>query len=283
MLPYVDLHVHSQHSDGTMTVCELLDQAVENEVGLLAVADHNVLTGSRELLALAPERGVRVLPAVELDTYCPENGHLHVLAYGINPDDQAFDDFVRRARKALDFMSDVLIAAMVNDGRPVSLDAYTSFEHQPAQGGWKALQYFLSIGLTQSLKEGVGLYNEYSVDYEEAGFATLKDTCDAIHAAGGYAVLAHPGEMLDTSDPKTFRHTLCRIVHNGLDGIECYYPSHTPEVTEQCLAVCGGLWLMITSGSDCHGSFGKTRVGEMRMPAEKLALGALGDMIQQSE
>ena len=84
--------------------------------------------------------------------------------------------------------------------------------------------------------------------------------------------MAHPGEVLDFSDIGRFKEELRRIIALGIDGIECYYPSHSAEVTNACLELCDEHSLYITAGSDCHGDFGrkKTYVGEMGIITDKL-------------
>lgn len=84
--------------------------------------------------------------------------------------------------------------------------------------------------------------------------------------------MAHPGETIGSSDIFRFKDELKRIVSYGIDGIECYYPKHTEEVTQACIEICNASDLMITAGSDCHGSFLKARVGEMNITKDKIRL-----------
>lgn len=75
--------------------------------------------------------------------------------------------------------------------------------------------------------------------------------------------MAHPGKVIE-GDEAHFREMLSYIVEYGLDGIECIYPSHTKSVTDICLSVAEEKKMIITSGSDCHGSFEDTVIGEMK-------------------
>nr|MDD6335055.1 PHP domain-containing protein [bacterium] len=268
--PYADLHVHSLHSDGTMDVKEIVRTARMAGVELLAVADHNVLAGSRELVRQAP-KGMRFLSAVELD--CVEGDcHLHVLGYGVDLQSEAFTAFVYAQRQALDGMSDTLITRMAENCDQVSLEAFHAFEPTPGVGGWKALEYLLEAGVTASLKEGMALYTAYGCRYQEAGFAGAKDTIDAIHAAGGKAVLAHPGISLEQ---EALEDMLEHLFALGLDGVECYYPGHSQQAERACLDSCRQHHALITAGSDCHGTFGDTAIGQNRVPIHKLELGDL--------
>ena len=134
-------------------------------------------------------------------------------------------------------------------------------------GGWTALHYFLSKGLTEELAGGLSIYGKYSHSYTCVGFPSISEVSGRIHAAGGLAVLAHPGEVIPQEDMAAFRAAVLSAMAQGLDGIECHYSFHPPEVTDLCLALCREHGWLVTCGSDCHGGFGHSRVGELPVKA----------------
>lgn len=268
---YADLHIHSCYSDGTMTPWEIVSEAKARGVGMIAVADHNVLEGSRQAVEIGKAEGIACLPAVELD--CLDGGtNFHVLAYGIDLDDPAFIGFVKRNRALLEEVSVRLIEKMGKRVEGVSLQDYHDFAYDIRLGGWKALHYFAAKGLTNSLKEGLRYYAEYQCPQSIVDFPGIAEACREVHTAGGVAVLAHPGELIPFTDAVSFDSELKRLVSMGLDGVECYYPTHSEEITRICVLCCDELGLLKTMGSDCHGGFGRTVVGEMNVPIEKLRL-----------
>lgn len=263
----VDMHIHSYYTDGTMSPQEILKEAVRKGIGTLAVTDHDVLEGARELLRLvqqmpgegSPESGregmeVHVIPGVEL-TGVQDGATYHILGYGVDLEQEAFCRFVRENRTHLDGMNDELIEKMEQDYPVVSRRDYESFVFEPGMGGWKALHYLKARGLAESLADALKYYGQYRILYEEAGFADVVQICEAIHGAGGVAVLAHPGKVLPTEDPVMFEEKLNEILNLGLDGVECWYPTHTEEIRDICLRVCHEKDLLITCGSDSHGDF----------------------------
>ena len=269
--PFVDLHVHSYYSDGSLTPKELANAANENGVGLLALADHDTTEGSGFLQSECMRFDIKTIPAVEIDSV--EDGtNFHVLAYGYDNSDRNFNDFLKHTRFLLDESSVKLIELMQKDYSRISIADFMDFTYERRLGGWKALHYFVEKGLTASLKEGIQFYPQYGISYDKSGYSTITAVTYRIKKAGGYSVLAHPGELIDTTNIDFFKNELRRLISNGLDGIECYYPSHSEIVTQACLDICMESNSLITAGSDCHGVFGKTRVGEMNINKDKLIL-----------
>ncbi len=271
---YADLHVHSRYSDGTLTPLELAEEAARNGVSLLALADHDEVRGSLEIAPLLLARGIGYLSAVEHS--CLFGGRFyHVLSYGADLADANLLAVVRQSRAALDGMSDALIERMAHD-QPVSAREYHAFEHDPRVGGWKGVEYLWRKGLADTIQQAQGFYKQYDVRYEHADFPQMSALLDAVHAAGGVCVLAHPGEMIDKTDMEAFARTLAELLDAGLDGAECYYPLHENWVRDVCFSLCNQRALLVTAGSDCHGAFGKARVGQMDVPVSALRLGKLG-------
>jgi len=250
---------------------EIVESACKNGVGVLAVADHDVIEGSLEIKELCSKNKIKYIPAVEIDSIEREI-NFHILAYNFDTANTEFCDFINHTRFLLDESSFKLIEAMKADYPNVSLQDYTDFTYDRRLGGWKMLHYLVEKGLASSLKEGLRFYPQYKVTHEKSGYSPIGVVAYRIKKAGGYSVLAHPGELIDTADTEYFRSELKRILSYGLDGIECYYPSHSEITTQICLDICRENDLIITAGSDCHGVFGRTRVGEMNVTKNKVYL-----------
>lgn len=271
---YADLHVHSQHSDGTLTTAEIVSRAAALGIGYLALTDHNSLDGLPSARAACRKAGIRFLPAVEIDTL--DIGHdVHILAYGFDDKDAGFIDFVRENHARLDSLSKRLIHRMQADGHPVTLAAYEAFSQDPRKGGWKALQYLLRSGRASCMREVLALYTTYGCSFDSGGFPSIPHTIRAIQAAKGKAILAHPRESLDRGNRTDFSGWLGHIMAYGLDGIECYHPSQSEEDTRLCLALCRERGLIVTSGSDAHGAFQAEQMGELRTEISDLFLNGL--------
>lgn len=270
---FADLHVHTFFSDGSNSPQEIVQSALENGVTLLAVADHDLVAGSIETQRLCKEAKIDFIPAVEIDSM--HNGkNFHILGYDCNNTDSNFLTFLSHLRYDLDESNVSLLYRMIPDYPQMSRESYESFRHDKTLGGWKMLHYLMYVGITNDVFEGIPFYGQYDISYSMCGYPSIESVCYSIEQAGGYAVLAHPGELIDSDDIAEFEKELREVVSHGVSGIECYYPSHSKEVTEVCLKLCDELDLYITSGSDCHGKFGRrvTQVGEMKTSRSMLRL-----------
>lgn len=271
---FVDLHIHSYYSDGTMSPEEIVMEAKRRGLGLIAVCDHNVLEGSIRARELCEREGIGYIPAVEIDSLYNGTDY-HILGYGADLRDPGFAGFIRHNRELLDDISIKLIEKMSARFNGISLSDYEDYSYDKRLGGWKCLHYLKSKGLSETLKDSLKFYEQYECPFSIVDFPSVKEAADEVRKAGGYAVLAHPGVTIPYSDAQAFTAELGRILELGLDGVECYYPSHTEEVTAASLKACRERSLIITAGSDCHGAFGRAQIGEMEITADKLKLNGI--------
>ena len=251
-----DLHIHSTCSDGTLTPEAIIAEAVQKGVGLLAVCDHNALAGMQAAIPLAASAGLRLVPGVEIDSIML-GLDAHILCYGADFSHPELHSAIVHARARLDYMSDDLLERMLPDFPMLSVDEYARFPHDSRLGGWRLLQYLLAKGVTARLQEAYPFYDRYGVTYAAAGFADAEEIISLLHAAGGCAVLAHPG-VTRPEDPLGLIRHAARL---GIDGVECFYPKHAPSLTEALFSFCDAENLTVTAGSDCHGTFSGSPIG----------------------
>ena len=116
------------------------------------------------------------------------------------------------------------------------------------------------------MNEYFKLYSKYDHSNHDVNYPSVSKVVSMIHQANGFAIVAHPGKVIKYKTVDEFESTLRKVVvESKIDGIECYYPTHSKEITECCLHVCENYNLMVTCGSDCHGTFQKTAIGELNI------------------
>ncbi len=265
---FADLHIHTQHSDGSLTVEEVLALARERGLRAIAVSDHDTVAGVEEAVELAPRHGVEVVPAVEISV--TERSHeYHVLGYGIDPRDPALVALLARGREARKATEADLVANLPSVGIAVTSEDLAGYRHDPARGGWPLLNLLLDRGHVRDLAQYFSIFGPGKPAYAEYRGCTLAEAVAAIRGAGGLAVLAHPGHYWRLSPAAGLSDEDSeRFVDAGLQGIEAHAVVHTPEETSRWAGFAHSRGLLVTGGSDCHGRrlgaeprLGKIRVG----------------------
>ena len=268
----IDLHIHSTYSDGTLTVEEILNIARSNNISILSITDHNVIDAYQELNDLSD---LTIIKGVEIDanSYCL---NYHILGYGCDYSNQAFVSFIQNINHMLEEFDEGLLWKINGDYPEVTKEDYDSYDYDPKLGGWKSLNYLIHKNIILNLNDYFKLYSKYNHSNHEVNYPSVLEVVNQIHNAKGYAVIAHPGKVIKYKTYQEFESMLRKtVLENNIDGIECYYPSHSKEITEICLQVCRDYDLMITCGCDCHGTFQNTSIGEMKKTLKDLKIDKL--------
>ena len=266
---YADLHIHSNFSDSTNSPEDIVRIAVERNVSLISICDHMNFDSYDRLKEACNLNGISFIAGIELDANLNDENY-HVLVYNFDRNNKRFNDFVNSHKDKSKKECEAMIERMSLDFPELSLSEYISYEYPTEQGGWKYMHYIIEKGLHKT-HSGVGedFFPKYFVAGEET--FSVEDFCVVAKQAGGIPVLAHPGNL----ETETLIFLLKNMKERGIEGVECYYPSHNKNTTETCLNYCKYNNLRITSGSDCHGEYDKTpgfSMGSMKTTIDMLDL-----------
>ena len=212
-----------------------------------ALSDHDTLLGVAEAVAEGQRRGVRVIPATELNTES-EWGDVHVLGYFVDPQDAALEERLGWLREHRGRRIEVMVEKLNALGYAVSLDRVREIAKGGALGRPHLAQALFEAGHVPSYDVAFDtLISKDSPAYvSRVGLAPL-EAVELVRRHGGVPALAHPGTVVD------LERLLPRLVEAGLVGIECYYGSHTAAFTVLCLRLAARYALVPTGGSDFHG------------------------------
>jgi predicted metal-dependent phosphoesterase TrpH len=256
--PTFDLQSHSTHSDGALAPAEVVARAAKAGVALLALTDHDSVDGVPEALAAARVKNIALTPAAELSAVHDDHEDLHILGYAIDHTDRTLLDALE------DFRTDRvrLIFAMADRLRELGFELDdAAFKSHTAPGRPHLADAILAHPDNQErlAAEGIadknGLVPPYlvpgAVGYVPRSRPTVAEAIEVIHAAGGVAVWAHP--FWDLAEPEEVLETLAAFADAGLDGVEAFYATHTPEQTRLLHRVAVDDGLLATGSSDFHG------------------------------
>jgi predicted metal-dependent phosphoesterase TrpH len=260
MRPTFDLQSHSIHSDGALPASAVVAHAAKAGIQLLALTDHDTVDGVPEAQDAAREQGIGFSPAAELSAVHGDYEDLHILGYELDVEDAdltaALHDFRGDRARRIEAMAgrlrelgfeldDAPLRARREAGKPIGrphlADAVLA---HPANR--QRLQ-------AEGIDGRNALFPPYLVPGAAAYVArsrpTVPQAIEVIHAAGGVAVWAHP--FWDVDDEPEALATLQTFVAAGLDGVECFYATHTREQTEALHRAANGL--LTTGSADFHG------------------------------
>lgn len=250
-----DLHIHTFYSDGTLSPKEVVKIAKAKDLEVIAITDHNKVEAWEELNEAAKEIGIIPIKGCEINCKYQDKV-LHLLAYGFENTPELMK-LIHLADDEMQLMSNHLVEKLTKDYPQVSMADYEAYNYDVRKGGWKGLHYMHDRGVTEKLFDGFRLYGKYDCDFTKYYFPEIKVLCEAIHKAGGVSVIAHPGEYYKDLNEVELKEVLEDLRQQGIDGIECYYPTHSELMTSTCEAFCDRYGLIKTVGSDEHGEFGK--------------------------
>jgi 3',5'-nucleoside bisphosphate phosphatase len=260
-----DLQSHSTHSDGSLEAAEVVDRAARAGVTLLALTDHDTVSGVAEALRAGERHGVRVVPAVEIsaiDTGSKEPRELHILGYNIDHTGPPVTDrlaaFLADREKRTLRMRDGLreagfeldeaeIERRIAEGKPIG---------RPHLAGAVLGAAANAQRLKDEQIDDIGsLIRGYLIEGKPAfrlrQTPTASEAIEAIHDAGGVAVWAHP--FWDIEDEAEVLSSIDRFRALGIDGIEAFYITHTEPQTRLLAGRCSELGLLSTGSADFHG------------------------------
>jgi 3',5'-nucleoside bisphosphate phosphatase len=245
----IDLHMHTNYSDGRWPAQQLIDYLAAEHFDLVAVTDHDRVDKVAEIQALAAEKHLPVLAGVEMSTQW--NGKLaHLLCYGFDP-----------AQNYLQAITAQVVQLQLENTYAVNDELKRQGYTFPRQGEVLAanngklrlpsdnIRLLIDHGYAANQRAGLQII-------EKAGFhsilADMGETVDAAHRSGALCLIAHPGRresgftFYDTALLDQLRTTV------PIDGIEIYHPYHAPDVIETYLHYVQKHDLLLSTGSDSH-------------------------------
>ena len=265
-----DLHIHTKLSDGTMGIDDIIVLAKNSGVTTISITDHDCLAGTVRAQMIGRRYGVTVVPGVEFSATDKKRGSkAHILCY--LPDTPERLEGLCKSNSLLRKRAGLLMVKKLANKFPITED----FVIRCAQGSTNIFKQHLVKALMECgyTTQIFGDIFRLLFSKESRMNITMEPTypepaeiIEAIHEAGGIAVLAHPG-FYDNFE------LFEELIPLGLDGVEVWHPENTPEQQELLIKTAKKNGLLMTGGSDFHGAFNATpiRIGEYGPTEDALA------------
>lgn len=243
----IDLHIHSTASDGSLTPNEILSEASKRGLATIALADHDTIAGLPEAIAAGQQLGIGVVPAAEFNAdFGPDE--VHILGYGIDYRLPWLQDYFRRAQEK----RRQRVSAIVDNlrriyGFPIDFTAVEQMVGHGVATRGHINKRLLQLGVVASAQEAHEHYTAKGRPaYVERTTADAPEILAMIRRAGGRSVIAHPGRI-------TNQDVIPRLIAAGIDGIECYYWTHSPDEEAYYLSLARRHGILVTGAATAMG------------------------------
>ncbi len=260
-LRYADLHTHTYHSDGTRSPQEVIDVAYDHGLRIVSISDHDNLAAYFEIKAYADERGMLLIPGMELS--CGFEGvDVHILAYAFDPLDEAIATRLIEFREARQRRGYAMVERLRTQGVSIDGARVADLAAGGAMGRPHVARALVEAGYVATVAEAFDKYiGNGKPGYVEKERFHIEEAVELIRNAGGVTSVAHP-----TIYPE--HHTLVpRILDLGIDAVEVLHPEVGDDDRYRLTNLARFRGKFTTGGSDDHGTVKTAQtLGTVRVP-----------------
>ena len=266
----IDLHIHSNHSDGALSVKEIVREAKLRNIGFMSITDHDSIGCQEIALTLAKKAGIRYVSGVELNvTFSHPKYHqgkpvsLDFLGYQFDAKNKALADKLRQMAEYREERAAKILRNLNAEFEKEGIQPLTKRDFEEIQasvdgtlGRPHIADYLVKKGIVRNRQEA---FDRNLVKCDVPKFPLyLEEASRLVRNAGGKIVLAHPNDPHGTS-LVTLTKSLSeqtQIIEESMmahiDGVECWHSRHDVSTTEHYVAFAKKHGLIMTGGSDCH-------------------------------
>ncbi|HEY6989998.1 MAG TPA: PHP domain-containing protein [Bryobacteraceae bacterium] len=275
-MEFVDLHSHTNESDGTAAPVELVQLAMRVNLAALAITDHDTFAGYEKALPFARQHSFDLIRGIELNSrlYVPgaaQPRFAHVLGYfPSNEPASSFYSWLQRERESRRERNLKLIEALAQRGIAITLEEVEARGRSLA-GRPHFARILVEKGHAKNLDDAFRKYlGEDAPCYVERESHSLEEVIRIVRSGGGIPVIAHPIRLALT--PEHERQVLASAKQAGLLGLEVHHSEHSAAMRAHYDQLAKDLELVPTGGSDFHGDakpnvrLGEGVAGNVRAP-----------------
>ena len=243
----IDLHVHTNASDGRLSPVELVALAARQGVGLLAIADHDSIAAYAPAVEAARQYpGMKIIPAVELSSHAPGN-EVHILGYFIQCGSPLLESELKVLQDSRGERARAMVVKLQGLGLDISLARVQELAGEGSIGRPHIAQALMEKGYVSDFREVFDKYiGQGGPAYVDRHKLSPEQAVELVLQCGGIPVLAHPTTV-------NLDELLPGMLAAGLMGMEVYYKDYYPETRQELANLARRHRLLVTGGTDYHG------------------------------
>ena len=287
MRRFLDLHTHSLFSDGTLKPAQIIELAESKRLAGIALTDHDTTEGlSAARTAARKFPSLKFVPGVEISARFPGR-MLHIIGLGIDEKAPVLQASLQRLREARNERNPKIIDRLQSFDLDITMAEVLATARKMRGGRTEQIVGRMHIaetlrqkGFVKTTREAFDKYiGEDAPGYVDKECMSPREAVAAIRSAGGVAILAHPVH-LNYRNTAQLEQIIREMVAIGLEGIEAYHGDHSPEQVRLYLQIAMKHKLLVTGGSDFHGSAKPAAtLGRPRVPLSVVIGHPLGEKL----
>ncbi|MBC8384780.1 MAG: PHP domain-containing protein [Candidatus Cloacimonetes bacterium] len=243
----IDLHIHTNGSDGLYSAQEVLELAHHNKYNVISITDHDTLDGYNEALKYIGDYDIELIPGVEIS--CIHNNQdVHMLAYNFDPKDEKLGSLLNSIHQGRFVRAKKILQKLQNMGIDLPFEKIEELAGENGLIGRPHIaRALIEMKYCNTIKEVFDIYlGEKCPAYEPKPAPSTKKAIKMVKKAGGVTVLAHPFTLGNDA-------LIYELINIGIDGIEVFYTKHSDEKVDFYNEIALKNNLIRTGGSDFHG------------------------------
>ena len=265
-----DLHNHSVYSDGLFTPKEVIDMGIAQGLDVMAISDHDTVAGVKEAVEYGEEKGIKIIPAIEISTFA--NKEIHILGYNIDYENKEFLQVIENVKSMRRSRNERILDKL--DEMDIKLDRSTLDNTNSNIGRMHIAREMVREGFVRDVNEAFDIYlGANGKCHIDAVRLKPFEAVKLIKRYGGVPVIAHPQRYYLENVLESLIEGLLRY---GLEGIEVYYPKHSKEQRDHYKMLADKYGLIATGGSDFHSHKINSEVGIANAVLDEKACKKLG-------
>ncbi|MBV8780695.1 MAG: PHP domain-containing protein [Phycisphaerae bacterium] len=271
-MEFVDLHCHSTASDGTLAPDEVVRVAKQNGLVGLALTDHDTVAGVPGAATEAHRVGIAFIAGIEISCEYPRPGTMHLLGYGIDPDNPTLRDMTKTLIDGRNKRNEKMIARFNEIGIPLTMEKVLEQSGDGVIGRPHFAAALMKMGVVSTIAEAFKTYlGQGGRVYFDKERLSPKQAIEMIRQAGGLTVLAHPSQLQKENNAQ-LENAIKELIDYGLAGVEVIHSDHRESLIDFLSELADKYHLLKTGGSDFHGSnkphISLGKAGSRRIPRQ---------------
>lgn len=242
----IDLHIHSNKSDGTLAPEEIIQKSSKLKLYAISITDHDSIDGLRKATTESKKYGINFIPGIEISS--SYNGYdVHILGYFLNYNNRELINILAELKLYRKIRINKIVEKISNSGINININDIKNYNSDNSVGRIHVARALFEKGFVKNTNEAFEKYLiENSPFYVKKKMLDISEAVNLLKKSGAVVCLAHPGMNDAIKD-------IDKIMKLGFDGIESYHPLNNSEQTKMLLSFAITNNFLATGGSDNHG------------------------------